>query len=56
MYIKLDNNTAIYIMIYIMIYKTYTLAGFEPEIVCYVDGLDDHYATPRRFLMLKIFR
>jgi hypothetical protein len=26
--------------------KPYTLAGFEPGIICSVDGCDDYYATP----------
>jgi hypothetical protein len=26
--------------------KPYTLAGFEPEIICTVGGRDDQYATP----------
>jgi hypothetical protein len=31
---------------YINPLKPYTLAGFEPGIVCSVGGRDDHYATP----------
>jgi hypothetical protein len=39
--LSFGNSTAMFKAL-----KPYTLAGFEPGIVCFGGGRDDHYATP----------
>jgi hypothetical protein len=41
--LSFDSSTAMYTGL--KFYLTYILAGFEPGILCYAGGCDDHHAT-----------